>query len=155
LPFPNEAAARASNGGAAPPDLSVITKSREGGPDYIYSLLTGYVNAPAGLTVGPGQYYNPYMPGDLKSYWTGKGEAPKGGFIAMAPPLAADKVTFDDGTKSTVDQQARDVVAFMTWASEPKQTERKQFGLGAMIYLFIFTLLLWFSYKRVWRNIAH
>jgi ubiquinol-cytochrome c reductase cytochrome c1 subunit len=92
------------------------------------------------VTLSPGQNYNPYFPG---------------GLIAMAPPLAADLVTFDDGTKSTVDQQARDVVAFMTWASEPKQTERKQFGLGAMIYLFIFTLLLWFSYKRVWRNIAH
>ena len=154
-PFPNEAAARASNGGAAPPDLSVITKAVEGGPDYVYSLLTGYVAAPAGLKVGPGQHYNPYMAGDLKAYWTGKGEAPQGGFIAMAPPLADGKVTFDDGKPSTVEQQARDVVTFLSWASEPKQTERKQFGFGAMIYLFIFTILLWFSYKRIWRNVGH
>ncbi len=154
-PFPNEAAARASNGGAMPPDLSVITKARDGGPDYVYSLLTGYKPPPAGLSVGAGQHYNPYMPGDLAAYWTGKGHAPKGGFIAMAAPLADGKVTFDDGKPSTVEQQAKDVVAFLAWASEPKQTERKQFGFGAMIYLFIFSILLWFSYKRIWRNVGH
>lgn len=154
-PFPNEAAARASNGGALPPDLSVIVKAREGGADYVYSLLTGFVTPPAGLTVGPGQHYNPYMAGDLTAAWTGKGHAPAGGFIAMAPPLAPDLVTFDDGKPSTIDQQAKDVTAFLAWASDPKQTERKQFGLGAMIYLLIFTVLLWFSYKRVWRNVGH
>lgn len=154
-PFPNEAAARASNGGAAPPDLSVIAKAREGGPRYIYSLLTGYLNPPAGLKVGPGQHYNAYMAGDLAAYWSGQGHAPKGGFIAMPPPLAADKVTFDDGTKSTVEQQAKDVSAFLAWAAEPKQTERKQFGLGAMVYLLIFAVILYFSYRRVWKNVAH
>lgn len=154
-PYPNEAAARGSNGGALPPDLSVITKAREGGPAYIYSLLVGYQAPPAGLKVGPGQYYNPYMAGDLTAYWTGAGHAPRGGFIAMPPPLAAGLVTFDDGKPSTVDQQAKDVTAFLTWASEPKQTERKQFGLGAMIYLLIFTIVLWFSYRRVWRNVGH
>jgi ubiquinol-cytochrome c reductase cytochrome c1 subunit len=154
-PFPNEAAARASNGGALPPDLSVIVKAREGGADYIYSILVGYETPPPGLKVAPGQYYNPYMAGDLAAYWTGKGHAPKGGFIAMPPPLADGKVTFEDGKASTVDQQAKDVSAFLAWASDPKQTERKQFGLGAMIYLLIFTALLWFSYKRVWRNVAH
>ena len=154
-PFPNEAAARASNGGALPPDLSVIVKARDGGADYVYSILTGYETPPAGLKVGPNQHFNPYMPGDLTAYWTGKGHAPEGGFIAMPPPLADGKVTFDDGKPSTVDQQAKDVTAFLAWASDPKQTERKQFGLGAMIYLLIFTVLLWFSYKRVWRNVAH
>jgi len=155
-PFPNEAAARASNGGALPPDLSVIAKAREGGPAYVYSLLTGFHAAPAGLTVTPGKYYNPYFPGDLGSFWTGaKDKAPVGGFIGMPPPLAPNKVTFDDGTKSTVDNQARDVAAFLMWAAEPKMEERKQFGLGAMIYLAIFTGLLYASYRRIWRNVAH
>jgi len=155
-PFANDAAAAASNGGAIPPDLSVITKARPGGPNYIYSLLTGYKAPPAGLTVGPGQNYNPYFPGDLTASWTGDHKhVPKGGFLAMPPQLADGKVTFDDGTKSTIDQQAKDVTAFLAWASEPKQVERKAFGLGAMIYLLIFTVLLYFSYRRVWKNVAH
>ena len=155
-PFPNEAAARASNGGALPPDLSVIAKAREGGPAYVYSILTGYHDAPAGLTAPPGKHYNPYYPGDLGSFWTGaKGKVPVGGFIAMPPPLAPGKVTFDDGKPSTVDQQAKDVVAFLAWAAEPKMEERKQFGLGAMIYLLIFSGLLWVSYRKIWKNIGH
>ncbi len=154
-PFPNEAAARASNGGALPPDLSVIAKAREGGPAYIYSLLSGFAPAPAGLTVPPGKYYNPYFPGDLSSFWKGSGPAPKGGFISMPPPLAPNKVSFDDGTPSTVNQEAKDVAAFLAWAAEPKMEERKQFGLGAMVYLFIFTCLLYASYRRIWRNVAH
>jgi len=155
-PFPNEAAARASNGGALPPDLSVIAKGREGGPNYIYSLLTGYRNPPAGLTVGTGQHYNVSMNGDLTSAWKGDHhKVPPGGVIAMPPPLADGKVTFDDGKPSTVDEQAKDVSAFLYWAAEPKMMERKQFGLGAMIYLLIFTVLLYFSYRRIWRNVAH
>jgi ubiquinol-cytochrome c reductase cytochrome c1 subunit len=154
-PFPNEPAARASNGGALPPDLSVITKAREGGPDYVYSILTGYVAAPAGLKMTATQQYNAYMAGDLAPCWSGAGHAPTGGFIAMPPPLAAGKVTFDDGTPSTLEQQAKDVTAFLAWAAEPKLIERKQFGLGAMIYLLIFTVLVYFSYRRIWRNVAH
>ena len=155
-PFPNEPAARASNGGALPPDLSVIAKAREGGPAYVYSILTGYHEPPAGLTAPAGKHYNPYYPGDLGSFWTGaKGKVPVGGFIAMPPPLAPGKVTFDDGKPSTVDQQAKDVVAFLSWAAEPKMEERKQFGLGAMIYLLIFSILLWFSYRKVWKNVGH
>jgi ubiquinol-cytochrome c reductase cytochrome c1 subunit len=155
-PFPNEAAARASNGGAYPVDLSVVAKAREGGPRYIYSILTGYENPPAGLTVSPGGHYNPYFPGDLSAYWHGDhAKVPPGGFIGMPPPLGTDKVTFDDGTKSTVHQQAMDVTAFLTWAAEPKMEERKSFGFGAMIYLLILTVLLWFSYRRIWRNVAH
>jgi len=155
-PFANDAAAAASNGGAVPPDLSVITKARPGGPDYVYSLLTGYKTPPAGLTASPTQNYNLYFPGDLSGSWTGDHKhVPKGGFLAMPPQLADGKVTFDDGTPSTVDQQAKDVTAFLAWASEPKQIERKAFGLGAMIYLLIFTVLLYFSYRRVWRNVAH
>jgi len=155
-PFPNEAAARASNGGALPPDLSVVAKAREGGPSYIDSLLSGFAAAPAGLTVPAGKHYNPYYPGDLSSFWSGpKDRVPKGGFIAMPPPLAPGKVTFDDGKPSTVDQQAKDVAAFLAWAAEPKMEERKRFGLGAMIYLLIFTGLLYASYRRIWRNVAH
>ena len=154
-PFPNEPAARASNGGALPPDLSVITRAREGGAAYVYSLLTGFANPPAGLTLPPGKYYNPYFPGDLSSSWHGKGDAPKGGAIGMPPPLADGKVTFDDGSPSTVKQEAKDVVAFLEWASEPKAEERKQFGLGAMIYLLIFSGLLYASYKKLWKNIEH
>jgi len=154
-PFANEYAARASNGGALPPDLSVMAKAREGGPDYIYSLLSGFRNPPAGLTVPAGKYYNPYYPGDLTSAWHGKGPPPEGGLISMPPPLADGKVTFDDGKPSTVKEEAMDVAAFLAWAAEPKMEERKAFGFGAMIYLLIFSVLLWFSYKRIWRNVAH
>jgi ubiquinol-cytochrome c reductase cytochrome c1 subunit len=154
-PFANEAAARASNGGALPPDLSVITKARDGGPQYIYSLLTGYVPAPPGLTVPAGKAYNPYMPGDLTSYWHGKGPVPKGGFIAMPFQLTPDRVTFDDGVHATTDEEAKDVVAFLAWASDPHQVERKQMGFSALIYLLILAGVVYASYRRLWRNIEH
>jgi len=155
-PFANKAAAAASNGGAAPPDLSVMAKAREGGPNYIYSLMQGFVPPPAGLTVPAGKYYNAYYPGDLSSSWKGPADkVPPGGLISMPPPLGPNKVTFDDGTASTLQNQARDVAAFLAWAAEPKMEERKSFGLGAMIYLAIFAVLLWFSYRRIWRDVAH
>jgi ubiquinol-cytochrome c reductase cytochrome c1 subunit len=155
-PYPNEYAARAGNGGALPPDLSVITKAREGGPAYVYSLLTGYHDVPRGLEVPAGKYYNPYMPGDLSSFWSGdKDKVPAGGFIAMAPPLVADKVSFDDGTKSTLEQQASDVVAFLDWAAEPKAGERKRTGFAVLIYLTLFAGLLYASYRRVWKGVKH
>ena len=155
-PFPNEAAARASNAGAAPPDLSTMAKAREGGPAYIYSLLTGYIAVPEGLKMTAAQHFNAYMTGDMAPYWNGShATVPVGGFIAMPPPLAPGKVTFDDGTPSTVEQQAKDVSAFLAWAADPKATERKQFGFAAMIYLTLFSVLLWFSYRRVWRNVGH
>jgi ubiquinol-cytochrome c reductase cytochrome c1 subunit len=155
-PFPNEPAARASNGGALPPDLSVITRAREGGPAYVESLLRGDQTAPpAGLTLPPGKYYDGYFPGDLTSSWHGKGAVPKGGAIGMPPPLTNGKVTFDDGRPSTVQEEAHDVVAFLEWAAEPKAEERKAFGFGAMIYLLIFSGLLYLSYRRIWKNVAH
>ena len=155
-PFANEAAARASNGGALPPDMSLLAKAREAGPDYIYSLVTGYVDPPKGLTVPTGGHYNPYFAGDLTSAWHGDHKhVPKGGFIAMAPPLKADLVTFDDGTKSTLDQQAKDVSAFLMWAAEPKLEERKQTGFAVLIYLVLLSGLLYASYKTVWRNESH
>lgn len=155
-PFPNEAAARASNGGAFPPDMSLLAKARTGGPDYIHAIVTGYKNPPAGLKVGPGQHYNPYMPGDLAAYWSGDhAHVPPGGFIAMAPPLTEGGMTFDDGTKATIDQQARDVSAFLMWAAEPKLEERKQTGFAVMIYLILFAGLLYASYRKVWKNESH
>jgi ubiquinol-cytochrome c reductase cytochrome c1 subunit len=155
-PFANEFAARASNGGALPPDLSVITKAREGGPAYIYSILTGFKQAPKGMTVPAGKYYDPYMPGDMSGNWAGpKDHIPVGGFIAMPPPLADGKVTFDDGKPSTVSEEAQDVAAFLAWASDPRMEERKAFGLGAMIYLLIFSGLLYASYRKIWKNVAH
>jgi ubiquinol-cytochrome c reductase cytochrome c1 subunit len=139
-PYPNVIAAKAGNGGAAPPDLSVMAKARSGGPEYIAALLSGYTAPPADVTLSPGQNYNPYFPG---------------GLIAMAPPLAADLVTFDDGTKSTVKQQATDVAAFLMWAAEPKLEERKQMGAAVLVFLFLFSGLLYASYRRVWRNESH
>lgn len=154
-PFPNAQAAAAANGGAMPPDLSVMAKARAGGANYIYSLLTGYVEPPANLQVADGQYYNKYMAGDLAAYVPEGTEVPKGGFIAMPPPLSDGQVTFDDGTASTLDQQAKDVAAFIAWASDPKASERKQTGVAVMIYLAIFAGLTYASYRRIWRNVAH
>ena len=154
-PFPNEYAARASNGGALPPDLSLIIKAREDGPRYVYSILTGYEAPPTGMTVPTGKYYNPYMPGDMTSNWHGKGDVPLGGFIAMPLQLTDNRVTYDDGVKATQSQEAQDVVAFLTWAVEPHADERKQLGLAVMIYLLIFTGVLYASYRTLWRNIEH
>lgn len=155
-PFPNEAAARASNGGALPPDMSLLAAAREGGPNYIYSLMHGFVPAPPGLKVSPGKYYNEYFPGDLSSFWTGDpNKVPVGGFISMPPPLAPGKVTFDDGTPSTLDNEARDVAAFLQWASDPYMDQRKQTGLAVLIYLVLFSVVLYISYRQIWRNVAH
>jgi len=154
-PFPNEKAARASNGGALPPDMSLLARAREGGADYVRAIVTGYRDAPAGLEVPAGKFYNPYMAGDLSSFWHGKGKAPEGGLIAMPPPLKAGQVTFDDGTKSTLDQEATDVAAFLAWASDPKLEERHQDGLAVMIFLLVFSGILYASYRLVWRNVSH
>ena len=156
-PFANEYAARGGNGGALPPDLSVIVKAREGGASYVYSLLTGFVEPPAGLKVNAGQHYNHVFPGDTGAQWSGDPRLkPVGGFLAMAPPLKADgQVTFDDDTPSTVKQMAKDVATFLAWASEPKQEARRQMGVAVVAYLAIFALLVFLSYRRIWRNVEH
>ncbi|MEQ9505172.1 MAG: cytochrome c1 [Hyphomonas sp.] len=191
-PFPNDAAARAANGGALPPDLSVITKARHGGGSYVYSLLTGYPDfsmyedqiteengetvyttvidmakfeklgeympehGPAYLVQPTGQYYNPYMAGDTKPNYQGDPRhAPPGGFLAMGPQLTDGRVEYTDGTEATVDQMAHDVAQFLTWAGDPKMEVRKEVGLATMVYLFILAILLWFSYKRIWRKVEH
>lgn len=155
-PWPNRTAGAAANGGAYPPDLSVMAKARKDGSNYIYSLLSGYVDPPAGLRIGPGQYYNPYMTGDMTPFWDGDPEeVPYGGFIAMPPVLMDGQVTFDDGTEATVDQMSKDVAAFITWASDPRATERKQTGMGVLAFLAIFAGLTYASYRRIWKNVAH
>jgi Cytochrome c1 len=154
-PYPNAVAAAAGNGGAAPPDLSVITKARHGGANYIYSLLTGYRAPPADLQIRPGQHYNAYMSGDLTPFVPEGAHVPPGGFIAMPAPLTNGQVSYDDGSAQTVDQYARDVAAFLAWASEPRQIERKQTGMGVIIFLILFAGLTYLSYRRIWRGVAH
>ena len=156
-PFANDAAARSSNGGALPPDMSLLAKAREGGPAYIYSIVMGDgVDTPAGLNVPPGKYYDPYISGDLTANWKGDpSKLPEGGFIAMPPPLSDDKVTFDDGVKATKSQEAMDVAAFLEWAADPKMEERKQSGVAVMIFLLMLTGILYASYRNIWRKVGH
>ena len=154
-PYPNATAAAAANGGAAPPDLSVMAKARHGGANYIYSLLTGYAAVPQGLQIRPGQYYNAYMAGDLTPFMPEGSHVPPGGFIAMPNPLNEGQVTYDDGTTASVDQMAKDVSAYIAWASDPRQVQRKQTGLGVLIFLFIFAGVTYVSYRRIWSGISH
>jgi ubiquinol-cytochrome c reductase cytochrome c1 subunit len=156
-PFPNVPAARAANGGALPPDMSLLAAAREGGPRYIYSLVTGDgTDPPPGLTIPDGKYYDPWMSGDVSSYYKGDPhKIPVGGFIAMPPPLIDDRVTYDDGTKATLKQEATDVAAFLAWASDPKMEERKSLGVSVLIFLVIFSGLLYASYRQIWRNVGH
>jgi ubiquinol-cytochrome c reductase cytochrome c1 subunit len=154
-PYPNATAAAAANGGAAPPDLSVMAKARHGGANYIYSLLTGYAAVPQGLQIRPGQYYNAYMAGDLTPFMPEGAHVPPGGFIAMPNPLNEGQVTYDDGTTASVDQMAKDVAAYIAWASDPRQIQRKQTGLGVLIFLFIFAGVTYVSYRRIWSGISH
>jgi len=156
-PYANPTAGKAANGGALPPDMSLLAKAREGGPAYIYSIVMGDdAHIPAGLVVPPGKHYDPYIAGDMTAYWKGDpNKVPRGGVIAMPPPLSPGKVQFDDGTASSMDQEARDVAAFLEWAADPKMEERKQVGAAAMIFLVLFSGLLWFSYRGVWRDVEH
>ena len=154
-PYPNATAAAAANGGAAPPDLSVMAKARHGGANYIYSILTGYKTPPADLSIRPGQNYNIYMAGDLTPFVPEGAHVPAGGFIAMPAPLRAGQVTYDDGTNASVDQMAKDVAAYIAWASDPKQIQRKQAGLGVLIFLFLFAGVTYLSYRRIWQGVAH
>jgi ubiquinol-cytochrome c reductase cytochrome c1 subunit len=138
-PFPNPQAARAANGGAYPPDLSLMSKARHDGDNYIFSLLTGYEDPPAEVgELAPGQYYNHYFPGHR---------------IGMPPPLMPDQVTFDDGTSATVEQMASDVTQFLSWLAEPKMEERKQTGIKVMLFLIVLTVLLYLYKRKVWADV--
>jgi len=143
-PFPNELAAAAANGGKAPPDLSLIVKAREGHQDYIYSLLTGYVPydklTPAQIkesAIGKDDNYNSYFAGHR---------------IAMPPPLADGKVNYVDGTKNTLDQQARDVVEFLAWASEPHLEARNRTGIRVILFLLAMAGLMYALKRQVWAD---
>jgi ubiquinol-cytochrome c reductase cytochrome c1 subunit len=137
-PFPNDNAAKASNNGALPPDLSLITKARHNGPDYVYGILTGYGEAPAGTTLLPGQNWNQYMPGHI---------------IAMAPPLTDGQVAYEDGSPQTVEQYSRDVVNFLTWAADPYMQERKRMGIKVIIFLLVFAGVMYGVKRKIWADV--
>jgi len=141
-PYPNEQFARASNNGALPPDLSLMTKARAGGPDYLYSLLLGYEEPPADLEdeLMLGMYYN-------KSF--------EGNQIAMAEQLFDELIEYSDGTIATKEQMATDVAAFLHWAAEPKLEVRKQTGVRVMLFTFVFTVLAYFLKRRIWSDVEH
>lgn len=137
-PFANDNAARASNGGALPPDLSLITKARANGDNYLYSLLTGYEDAPADVEVPEGMQYNKYFAGHK---------------IAMPAPLSDEGVEYSDGTKASIDQMAKDVTVFLAWAAEPKLEARKTMGFKVMIFLIILAGLFYAVKKKVWADL--
>lgn len=166
-PYANEQQARAANAGAYPPDLSLIIKARKHGPDYVYSLLTGFEAAPPNFNVAPGQYYNPYFPGDMsqllkEEFRDEEGhplpgvDIPPGGVLAMAPPLSDGIVDYaDDSVPETVEQYAKDVVQFLTWASEPKMEARKKLGFMTIAYLLVLAGILYWSYREIWSKVDH
>ena len=138
MPYENVKAAQAANGGAYPPDMSVLVKARGGGVDYIYSLLQGYEDPPAGVTLDDGVYYNKYMYGNK---------------IKMANQLSDGLIEYSDGTKATVEQMSKDVTTFLMWAAEPHLESRHKMGFKAIVYLIILTILVYFSMKRIWSRI--
>ena len=138
MPYENVKAAQAANGGAYPPDMSVLVKARGDGVDYIYSLLQGYEDPPAGVTLDEGVYYNKYMYGNK---------------IKMANQLSDGLVEYSDGTKSTIEQMSKDVTTFLMWSAEPHLEARHQMGFKVIIYLSILTILVYFSMKRIWSRI--
>ena len=155
-PYPNTKAAAAANNGKAPPDLSLIAKARNHGgdsalrfsikqpagftlgPDYLYGLLTGYEDAPAGFKVAEGGAYNKYYPGHV---------------IAMSAPLDDEAVDYQDGTKATVAQMAKDVTVFLSWAAEPELEARKAMGIKVLLFLIIMTGLLYAVKRKVWEDV--
>ncbi len=138
MPYDNVKAAQAANGGAYPPDMSVLVKARGGGVDYIYSLLQGYEEAPSGMILDDGVHYNKYMYGNK---------------IRMAAPLSDGLVEYGDGTTATVEQMSKDVTTFLMWAAEPHLEARHQMGFKAIIYLIILTILVYFSMKKIWSRV--
>ncbi|XP_072106688.1 cytochrome c1, heme protein, mitochondrial isoform X1 [Mobula birostris] len=134
-PYPNSEAARAANNGALPPDLSYIANARHGGEDYIFTLLTGYCDPPAGITLREGLYYNPYFPGEA---------------IGMAPPIYDEAVEFEDGTPATMSQIAKDVCTFLRWSSEPEHDQRKRMGLKVLMFSALLFPLLYYMKKHRW-----
>ena len=137
-PYANEEEAKSVNGGAYPPDMSVLVKARSGGADYIYSLLLGYEDPPANVKLDEGVYYNKYMYGNK---------------IKMSAPLSDGLIEYSDGTKATTEQMSKDVVSFLMWAAEPHLEQRHKFGFRVIIYLIILSVLVYFSMKKIWSRI--
>lgn len=137
-PYANDNAAKASNNGALPPDLSLITKARHHGPDHVYGILTGYEDPPEGVALLTGQYWNRQMAGHI---------------IAMAPPLQDGQVAYEDGSPQTVDQYARDVVEFLTWAADPMMEERKRTGLKVLMFLAVFAIVMYNVKRKIWAKL--
>jgi len=138
MPYENKKAAQAANGGAYPPDMSVLAKARNGGADYIYSVLLGYEDSPSGVILDDGVYYNKYMYGNN---------------IKMAQPLSDGLVEYNDGTEATEEQMAKDITTFLMWAAEPHLEARHKMGFKAILYLIILTILVYFSMKKIWSRI--
>lgn len=137
-PFPNRKAATYANNGAFPPDLSLITKARAGGADYVYSILTGYEHAPKDAHLLAGQHWNKAMAGNV---------------IAMAPPLADGMIAYEDGTAETVEQYSRDVAHFLTWAAAPDMEERKRIGIMTLLFLAVFASIMYAVKRKVWSDL--
>ena len=137
-PYPNVNASTAANGGAYPPDMSVLVKARPGGSNYIYSVLMGYEEPPAGMILDDGVYYNKYMIGNK---------------IKMSAPLSEGLVEYSDGTNATVGQMAKDVTTFLSWTAEPELEERHKTGVKVIIYLILLTFLVYLSMKKIWSRI--
>ncbi len=137
-PYPNDESAKAANGGAYPPDMSVLVKARKGGADYIYSLLLGYDDPPSSISLDDGVYYNTFMSGNK---------------IKMANPLSENLVQYSDGTPSTEEQMAKDVVSFLAWAAEPHLEARHKIGFKVILYLLIISILVFFSMKKIWSRV--
>ena len=138
MPYANIKEAQAANGGAYPPDMSVLAKARSGGVDYIYSVLLGYEEPPSGVTLDEGVYYNKYMYGNN---------------IKMAKPLIENAIEYSDGTKATEEQMAKDVTTFLMWAAEPHLEVRHKMGFKVILYLIILTILVYFSMKKIWSRV--
>ena len=138
MPYDNVQAAQVANGGAYPPDMSVLVKARGGGVDYIYSLLQGYEDPPAGITLDDGVYYNKFMYGNK---------------IKMPNQLSDGLVIYADGTDASVEQMSKDVTTFLMWSAEPHLESRHKMGFKAIIYLIILTILVYFSMKKIWSRI--
>jgi ubiquinol-cytochrome c reductase cytochrome c1 subunit len=139
-PYPNEKAARAAQNGALPPDQSVLIKAREDGPNYIYALLTGYDTPPAGMKMGDGMNYNRWFPGHQ---------------IAMAPPLTEGRVEYADGTKPTLEQEARDITTFLAYVANPEMEERKRMGVRVVLFLAMLTCLTYAVKRQIWSDVHH
>jgi ubiquinol-cytochrome c reductase cytochrome c1 subunit len=137
-PFPNDIAARATNNGALPPDLSLIVNAREGEYDYIFALLNGYVDAPADFPMQEGMYYNKAYPGHQ---------------IAMPRPLSDGQITFADNSGNNTEQMARDLVTFLSWAANPEMVERKQMGVRIVLFLILLTGLSYAVKRRIWSDV--